>query len=257
MARSIVALLTDFGTRDSYVAQLKGVILERSPDARFVDITHEVAFGDVIEAAWHLANAWPALPEGTVFLCVVDPEVGSSRRAIALEARGRLGVGPDNGLFGFVSDGARAVELTRRELWREPVSPTFWGRDVFAPVAAALASGTPLEEVGTPISGPRPLGFPRAERRDDGSVVGSVVHVDRFGNVVTNIRADAIPPGPIRVAVRDARILRRVASYHEAPPGELVALVNSADHLEIALREGNAAQRLGITRGERVEVRLP
>ncbi|HET8569034.1 MAG TPA: SAM-dependent chlorinase/fluorinase [Candidatus Limnocylindria bacterium] len=251
----VVALLSDFGTRDPYVAQMKGTILERCPAAQLVDVTHEVAPGDVIEAAWHLACAWRFLPAGTVFLCVVDPEVGTTRRAVAMESDGRRGVGPDNGLFGLVAERAstHAVELTRSEHWRGDPSHTFWGRDVFAPVAALLAQGAPLAYVGDPIGEIRALGFPRAQLHDDGRVTGSVIHVDRFGNVITNVPAE-LAAASRSLEIASTTVALRVHTYHEAPPGELVFLVNSAGHVEVALRDGHAGARLGVTRGEPVEL---
>ncbi len=254
MTRPIVALLSDFGLRDSYVAQMKGVLLERVPEAQLVDVSHDVAPGDVLAGAWLLATAWRAFPLRTVFLAVVDPGVGTARRALALEHDGRLGVGPDNGLFTLVLDSARTVELTRRELWREPVSATFHGRDIFAPVAATLALGTPLDEVGAPLVSPARLPQATPTRREDGSITGHVIHIDRFGNLITDLPAELLPRDgfEVRVAGRVARVVR---TYAESAPGELGALVNSAGHLEVALDGRSAASALGLERGATVEVR--
>lgn len=253
MPRPIVALLTDFGLRDSYVAQMKGVILGVVPDAQLVDVSHEVPPGDVLAGAWLLATAWRAFPPRTVFLGVVDPGVGTSRRSIALEADSRFGVGPDNGLFTLVLDPpARAVELTRRELAREPVSSVFHGRDVFAPVAAALARGASLDEVGAPLAAPQRLPLATPSRRADGSIAGHVIHIDRFGNLVSDIRAELLP-GAFRVRVAGHGVAKVVRAYAEAED-ELVALVNSAGHLEVALFGRSAAAALGVARGAAVEV---
>lgn len=255
--RPVIALLTDFGTRDRYVAAVKGAVLERLPDAQLVDVTHEVAPGDVLEGAWTLWTVWRELPARTVFVCVVDPDVGSSRRLIGVEAAERLAVAPDNGLLTFVARGAdpfRAVELTRRELWRREVSPVFHGRDVFAPVAAALASGTPLEQVGDRLEGLVQLPLPPAAARDR-AVLGRVVHIDRFGNVVTDIPGALLPRVAFAVGIAGQMIMRRVRYYAEAPYGEVVALVNSAGYLELAMRGASAAERLRVHRRAVVEAR--
>ncbi len=157
MPRPVVAFLSDFGQRDHYVGAMKGVLLELLPDAQIIDISHDVTPGDIVEGAWILAAAWRDLPQGAVVVAVVDPGVGSERRPIGIRIRGRLAVGPDNGLLELVTRDpgdardALAVELTVRALWRHPISPVFHGRDIFVPIAAALAAGTPLREVGDAI----------------------------------------------------------------------------------------------------------
>jgi hypothetical protein len=257
----VVAMLSDFGTRDQYVAAMKGVILAGAPDAQILDITHEVTPGDVIEGAWLLAAAWRDLPQGTVVVAVVDPGVGSERRPIGIRIRGRLAVGPDNGLLELVARDpgdardAEAVELTVRALWRHPVSPVFHGRDIFAPIAAVLARGTALREVGDIIDAIVPLPIARPGRTADG-VIGHVIHVDRFGNVITDVPKEMLPRGPITVAAGSAMVTKQVSYYGQAAEGEVAMLVNSAGHLEIAMHGARAADHIGVRRGDAVEVRL-
>jgi S-adenosylmethionine hydrolase len=241
---SVITLLTDFGTADSYVAELKGVLLRRAPSARLVDVTHEIPPGDLRAAQVILGRTWHRFPPGTVHLCVVDPGVGGARAALALSARGHAFVGPDNGVFTEVLAGAQAVEL--------PVpadaSPTFHGRDVFAPAAAALAADAPLASLGSPVE-PRerlPLPRPRTEGR---VTVGEVLLVDRFGNLLTNIPATA---GSVTVDDRELGPVRR--TFADVAVGALVAYVGSGGTIEIARRDGSAALHLGVGRGGVVRV---
>lgn len=260
MTRPVVALLSDFGARDQYVAAMKGVVWAALPDAQLLDITHDVAPGDVVEGAWVLAAAWRDLPLGTVVVAVVDPGVGTERRPIGIRIAGRTAVGPDNGLLELVArqgagaSDAEAVELTVRALWRHPVSPVFHGRDIFAPIAATLAAGTPLREVGDAVDAIVPLPVPRPVRRPDGGINGHVLHVDRFGNVITDVPRDLLPRGQFEVVLGSAQVTRLVSYYAQAGEGEVVMLVNSAEHLEIAMRGARAADHVGVRRGEIVEI---
>ena len=247
----VIALITDFGTRDGYAGAMKGVLAARAPDARIVDVTHDVPPGDIQHGAWVLRSVWRYFPEDTVFLAVVDPGVGTSRSAVALSAGERFGVGADNGTFTFVADSASAVALAIPP----DASPVFHGRDVFAPAAASLASGGRLDELGTAIGSLERLSLPRPERR--GTVIEAhVIHVDRFGNVVTDVPAAMLAGAAPRVEVGAARSSRFVRTYAEARADELVTLVNSAGHLELATRDGSASERFGIRRGARILVRL-
>lgn len=257
MRRPVVALLSDFGTRDGYVAAMKGVLLRLAPGVELVDISHEIPAGDILAGAWVLASVWQSFPDGTVFVCVVDPEVGSQRKAVAFALEGKLGVGPDNGIFTLVLHEGRpdrAVELTRREHWQERVSEVFHGRDIFAPVAAALARGVRLEELGQPIDSLALLPLARPSRGAGGRIEGHVIHVDRFGNAITDIRAELLPEAPLSIEVSGKRVTGLVRYYAEAQPDTLIALVNSAGHLELAIRGGSAAQLAGIERGALVVV---
>jgi S-adenosylmethionine hydrolase len=258
----IVTLLTDFGTDDTYVAQMKGVMLSVAPSLRFVDITHAVAPQDVAEGAWLLRGAYRAFPAGTVHLCVVDPGVGTGRRGIAGAADDWMFVAPDNGLLSWPVRAATTtpviIELTRAEYFRADVSPTFHGRDVFAPVAAHLASGVPLDRLGERIGDAVVLPIPDVSE-DGGCLRGRVVHVDRFGNLITDIEAGLVarrfgddPRVVVRACGRDVRGLNR--TYGDAAPGALLALVESSGCLEIAIRDGSAAVALGCGRGAEVVV---
>ena len=190
---SLITLTTDFGTRDGYVAAMKGIMLTISPSANLIDVSHQITPQDVMEAAFVLRSVVDHYPQGTVHLAVVDPGVGTDRRAIALEHRGSYFVGPDNGLFSLVLEEdapERVVVLDRPGFWRDPsTSSTFHGRDIFAPVAAHLASGRNLEDVGSPTDRLTPLHW-ALPTIDEHGVQGWVVHIDRFGNCITNISKD-------------------------------------------------------------------
>jgi hypothetical protein len=243
----IVTLLTDFGTSDGYVAEMKGAILARAGGATLVDVTHEIPPGDVAEAAYVFGRTWRAFAGGTVHLAVVDPGVGSARRALAAEASGHRFVAPDNGLLSSVlRDGkARVVSI--------PVpasaSPTFHGRDVFAPAAARLAAGEPLAALGPSIGDPVLLPPPRLDQLG-GDLVGEVVHVDRFGTLVTSLPGAAVAPGGL-VHVGAARVPLRT-TFADVASGTLVAFTGSGGMVEIALRDGRADAVLGAGRGAEV-----
>ena len=261
-ARPIVTLLTDFGSRDGYVGAMKGVILSRCPDATLVDLAHEIAPGDVAGAGFALAAAAPHFPPGTVHVAVVDPGVGTARRGLALALGGQLFVGPDNGIFGVALDDAPDAPLEARSLenatlWRAPVSAVFHGRDVFAPVAAHLASGGALEAVGPALARDALVRLAASEPEGSGGALrGRIVHVDRFGNLLTNVRL--APGAAARGAVEIAgRTLAVVATYGDAPSGALVALVGSTGRLEIAVNGGSAAGVLGASVGGVLLFRAP
>jgi S-adenosylmethionine hydrolase len=242
----LITLLTDFGLADSYVAEVKGVLLSRAPGATVVDISHQVAPGDLRAAQYLLARAWHRFPAGTVHLTVVDPGVGTQRRALAAEAAGHRFVAPDNGLLSFLPDGARLVSLPIPE----GAAPTFHGRDLFAPAAAALASGARLDDLGLPLTDAThtPLPTPRG---DGIGVVGEVLHVDRFGTLISNIPGDQVEPGVrIRVEGTDVGALRR--TFRDAERGAVVAVVGSGGTVEIAVRDGSAARLLGVGVGAEV-----
>lgn len=253
----IITLLTDFGTRDGYVAAMKGVILGICPAARIVDLTHEVAPQAVGEAAFLLSTIAPHYPEDTIHTVVVDPGVGSDRRSLAARCGGQVYVAPDNGVLSWVVAPAapyEAVSLTARRYWRPAVSHTFYGRDVFAPVAAHLAAGVPLDALGPAVDDLAMLDIPQARRHADGATEGAIIHVDHFGNLITNIPAAWLVGGGERtVEIGGARIGGVATTYSEAMPGELLALVGgSHGNLEVAVRDGSAAERLGLGVGARV-----
>lgn len=257
----IVTLLTDFGAADYFVAAMKAAVLARAPAATLVDVTHEVPPGDVAAAAFTLLALYRDFPPGTVHLAVVDPGVGSARRAVAAEAAGQRFVGPDNGVFGYVLDrepGARVFHLDRPALFRHPVSDTFHGRDVFAPVAGALAAGAEAGELGTELRDPVRLEPIAVRRGPDGSAAGTVLHVDRFGNCVTTLRPEELPEGweegfALGLGGREVRALRR--RYAGAPPGEPFVVRGSAGFLEVSVDGASAAALLGVRRGDPVTLR--
>jgi S-adenosylmethionine hydrolase len=261
MSRPIVALLSDFGTRDHYVGTMKAVVLGVCADATLVDIGHDIAPHDVLSGALQLAAAYRFFPAGTIFLVVVDPGVGSSRRAIAAEAGDYKFVAPDNGVLSLVfRDVApkRIVELTERKYARPTVSRTFEGRDRFAPAAGWLAKGIGLNSFGRPISDPYVIDVPVVQV-NAGGATGQVLHVDRFGNLITNIDRAAfdrvIREGPVSVRIANHDIPRVVSTYAEAQAGALCALFGSTDRLEIAVNGGSAAETLGVQRGAPVTIR--
>ena len=262
MARPVIALLTDFGTRDHYAGTMKGVALGICPDATLVDITHGIAAHDVLGAALELAAAYRYFPPGTIFLVVVDPGVGSARRGIAAEAGHYRFVAPDNGVLTAVLDEQpprRVVELTERKYARPTVSRTFEGRDRFAPAAAWLAKGIDLAALGRSAGGIQRLEIP-TPAAGDGRIEGEVLRVDRFGNLITNIDRKAFEKlaagGPLDIRIGPHQVSRVVSTYADAGPGDLCALFGSTDHLEVAVNGASAAEALDLRRGAAVHVAL-
>ncbi len=253
-----LTLLTDFGLDDYYVAAVKGIVLGRAPGAVIVDLSHGVAPGDVEAAAFLLAAAAPAFPRGTVHLAVVDPGVGSARRLLVVAAGGALSghlfVAPDNGLLTpFLAD-ARAVHAAERpDLYHPGAGATFHGRDRFAPLAAALLTGTAPAALGPAISDAvRAAAAP--PRREPGCLHGRVVHVDRFGNLVTDIPTAWLAGGPLRAEVGGHAATARATHYRELAPGEPGVLPGSLGTLELALDGENLAQRWRVGRGAAVRI---
>lgn len=243
---AIVTLLTDFGTADSYVAEMKGVLMACAPKATVVDITHQVSPGDVRAAQYVLSRTWMFFPEGTVHVAVVDAGVGTDRRVLGATKFGHYFLAPDNGLLSFLSLNATFVSI--------PVlpeaAPTFHGRDVFAPAAATLTTGAALETLGAPITDPHyaPLPIPKV---DGNAIVGEVIYVDRFGTLVSNISPSVLKPDAnIRVGGVDVGQLRR--TFADVPSGELVAFTGSGGTIEIAVRDGSAMRLLGLSVGAEV-----
>ena len=260
MARPLIALLTDFGLRDHYAGTMKGVALGVCPEITFVDISHDIPPHDVQGGALELAAAYRYFPHGTIFLAVVDPGVGSSRRGIAAETSDYRFVAPDNGVLSLVFDQTvpkRVVELTDRRYARPTISRTFEGRDRFAPAAAWLAKGTQLAALGRPISEVQRLDLPLPQE-GAGTVRGVVLRVDRCGNLVTNIDRKSVErlgqSGAITIDAAGHRVERLVATYAELSADGVGALFGSTDHLELAAPSSSAADRLGLSRGAVVTV---
>jgi S-adenosylmethionine hydrolase len=262
----IVTLLTDFGTADYFAGAMKGAVLAVEPSAQVVDVTHDIPAHDIEAGAFTLAAAFESFPRGTVHVAVVDPGVGSERRALVVEALGHLFVGPDNGLFGHVyerADELHVFQLTATSYFRPSVSTTFHGRDVFAPVAGALARGAKPADLGTEIQDFVRLPSARVLRLPDGSLEASVIHVDRFGNLVTNltprdVSSDDFAAGRARLAVgaQEVRGLRRFYADDSGGPAEPFAIWGSAGFLEISVNRGSAAQALDARRGQKIKVSL-
>ena len=254
--RAIITLTTDFGQRDSYVAEMKAAILTVTRDVVLVDITHEIVPYDITAGALALEAAARVFPGGTVHLAVVDPGVGTERRPLAVAAHGQVFIGPDNGIFTSLLDtpGWEAYELRAPEVRHPRVSRTFHGRDLFAPAAAHVATGWPPSRLGPRVVDPVRLQWPQV-RELAGTVAGAVVHVDRFGNLVTSIDADAVSAlGPAATVRVGGRRLPLVGTYGELAPGAAGGVVGSQDRLEIAVREGNAAAQLRLGPGAAVVV---
>ena len=253
--RPLIALLSDFGTRDWYVGSLKAVILSRCPDARLLDITHEIPPYDVAAGAFTLAAVAPYVPDGAIVACVVDPGVGTARALLAVRTERHTFLGPDNGLLSLALDQARRrriVRLDRPAYWLPRVSRTFHGRDIVAPVAAYLASGGSLARLGPVQAGYQLLPLPRLRLGSD-RMQGCVLHIDAFGNLITNLPASLAtrrPPGEIRYQRRTVPV---VSSYGSGPRGRLCAVVGGAGYLELALYRGSAARRYRAKVGDRVE----
>jgi S-adenosylmethionine hydrolase len=264
MSAPIITFLSDFGLADWFVGVVHGVLHTAAPAAHVVDLSHAVPPGNVARAAFMLEAAAPDFPAGTIHLAVVDPGVGTDRRALAVAAHGQCFVGPDNGLLEWAlgDPDARVHVLDQPRFFRAPVSRTFHGRDVFAPVAAALANGEPIESLGARIMDPVRLPQHDPSQRGD-ALVGRVVFIDRFGNALTNLTAAKITAwfGPAaddagyEVTVLDRHIAGLARSYGDAPVGTLVAILGSSGRLEIAQVGGAASDRLGLGEGDAVTVR--
>ena len=257
--RPVIALLSDFGTRDHYAGTMKAVMIGICPDVTFVDITHDITPHDVMEGALQLAASCRYFPAGTIFLSVVDPGVGSSRRGIAVEAGDYRFVAPDNGVLTAALRDVppkRIVELTERRYARPTVSRTFEGRDRFAPAAAWMAKGIQLSALGRAVTSYHQIEIPQPQVGDQ--LAGVVLLIDRFGNLVTNIDRRTFESftraQPVALKVNDHAIARVVATYSDIRAGEVCALFGSTEHLEFAVNGGSAADTLSITKGAKVEI---
>ncbi len=262
---NLITLTTDFGLVDGFVGVMKGVMLSINPSAQFVDITHDIPPQNIQQGAFLLANSVPYFPPAAIHLCVVDPGVGSSRRAIAVQVGETTFIAPDNGVLSFAVNalqartGAtpRAFELNNPRYWLARVSTTFHGRDVFSPSAAHLSRGVPLEELGTEVKDWITLVPPAPVQRDDGLLVGHIIYIDRYGNIVSDIDEQALQQlgtDNIVVFIGGRRIRGLVRTYSDVEPDEFAVLVGSPWKLEIARRNGNAARALNAAIGDEVVV---
>ena len=264
---SLITLLTDFGTADYFVAAVKGVILGANPAARIVDITHEIPPQDIEAAAFTLLAAYSSFPPGTVHLAVVDPGVGSARRPLLLKLSAQFFVGPDNGVFSYICEkheksGERAelFHLTNQKYFRHPVSATFHGRDVFAPVAAALSLGVQPAELGTETVDFVRLASLQPTATDDGKLTARIIHLDRFGNCVTNITQNDLTTQmteagvTLRINGKSVKAFRNYFAEESGSRDKLFAIWGSAGFLEIAATNASAAKLLKAKRGDAVIV---
>ena len=270
----IITLLTDFGLADHYVSAMKGVILNINPKATFVDICHQVQPQNIVKAAFLLDSTWRYFPQGTIHLVVVDPGVGSRRHAIVLEHQSSFFIAPDNGVLSYLfadekqpahyapsnlpklhklGTGFKAISLSNRRFWRPSVSATFHGRDILAPVAAHLSLGVPIEEFGKPVSKMLSFPIPRPYRSQD-NLVGHIIHIDSFGNLISDIRSTDLPVSDLCIEVSGQHIDGLVQYYSQKD--ELVALIGSNDRLEIAQHNGSAAAFTGAGLGDEITVKL-
>jgi S-adenosylmethionine hydrolase len=272
----VITLTTDFGTGDGYVASMKGVILGINPQATVVDISHSVEPQFIRQASFILHTSWRSFPEGSIHIVVVDPGVGSHRRAVILKTPSAYFIAPDNGALSYaihelsdvqgahnhakadqaairaVPQGCEAVSLTVKEYWRHPVSATFHGRDVFAPVAAHLSLDIPMKEFGEKVESLTVFPIPVPFKDATGHTIGHIIHIDRFGNLVTNLRSRDIPPGGAAVEIRNQRI-DNTGHYYSQGSG-LMALIGGNDYLELSFRDGSAASMLGARVGDSIKL---
>ena len=269
---AIITLTTDFGLADAYVAAMKGVILGINPEAKLIDICHSIKPQNISQAAFVLSTAYQFFPERAIHVVVVDPEVGTERRAIILRTPLADFVAPDNGVLSYVipQSSARpvsvnrqqielpleleAVAITKPEFWRSPVSPTFHGRDIFAPVAARLSLGSPPEDFGEAITSLTILPLTHPYWAQDDVLVGHILHIDNFGNLITNIRSEGLPKQAITVEMGNQSISGLSRTYEEGDG--LLALIGSSGYLEISLKRGNAGTFLGVEVGNEVKITL-
>ena len=258
---SIITLLTDFGTSDYFVGAMKGVILSINPDATIVDITHEIPPRDIETAAFNLLSCYRDLPAGTIHVAVVDPGVGSDRRAIILDCAGQFFVGPDNGLFSWICEREgdwSATHMTNQKFFRKPVSNTFHGRDIFAPVAAALSRGQQPRQFGPALTDIVQLPSFAPATIDEYTIEGRIIHIDRFGNCVTNFTRQTLASRGStswRIVLNGCEIDSFRRFFADASFGEILAIVGSAGFIEICARDGSAAKLLNVERGQSVQLR--
>ena len=254
---AIITLTTDFGAQDAYVATMKGVILDINPEVTIVDICHSIEPQNIAQAAFIISTAYDYFPRDTIHVVIVDPGVGSQRKAIILKTQNALFVAPDNGVLSYIISASpeepQAVELTNPKFWRHPVSSTFHGRDIFAPVAAHLSLGVPLEEFGQAITSLSTFPMPHPQTVAKGKLLGHILHIDRFGNLITDVVKEDLPQGNLSVEIAGRQIEGLSISYAEGD--ELLALLGSSGHLEVALKNGSAASLLGARIGDEVRIK--
>lgn len=273
---SIITLTTDFGYDDAYVATLKGAILSTNPEANIIDISHSIEPQNILQAAFILGIAYRYFPNDTIHVAIVDPGVGSERQGVIVKTPSSLLVAPDNGILSYIIDdlflvesrlltehtqgikeivfksGLEAVAITDPRFWRHPVSPTFHGRDIFAPVAAGLSLGISLYEFGEKIKSLHVLSIPKPTVDPDGNLIGLILYIDHFGTLITNIKNNELPGKDVSVEVAGHRI-QGISDYYAQKEG-LLAVLGSSGYLEISLRDGSAYDFLGTLVGDEIKV---
>ena len=252
----IVTLITDFGRAGDYVGAMKGAILRVNPDCHVVDLTHQVEPQNLLQAAFILQNTYPFFPPGTVHLVVVDPGVGTRRKAVVIKREGHLFVGPDNGVLngiGREKDTVSGYEIRERRYFLSPVSDTFHGRDIFAPVAGYLSLGLDPARLGPRVQGLNPIEFPRP-RRVKGGLTARILWADSFGNLITNLGRRELEARPFQIRGKGWRIDRISRTYGEERPGGAMALFGSSGFLEISVNRGNARNTLGLESGDSITI---
>ena len=273
---SIITLTTDFGYEDAYVAVVKGAILSINPEANIIDISHSIKPQNIIQAAFILSTAYRYFPKQTIHVAIVDPGVGSERQGIILKTPSAIFVAPDNGILSYIIDdlfsvessslteqthdlkeivfkkGLEAAAITDPRFWRHPVSPTFHGRDIFAPVAAGLSLGISPYEFGEKISSLHILPIPKPTLDTEGNLVGRVLHVDRFGTLITNIKSNDLTGKNIMIEVA-GYCIQGISDYYAQKEG-IMAIVGSSGYLEVSLRDGSACDFLGAIVGDEIKV---
>ncbi|MGA7678522.1 MAG: SAM-dependent chlorinase/fluorinase [Dehalococcoidia bacterium] len=272
----VITLTTDFSTGDAYVASMKGVILTINPKAVIIDICHSIEPQNILQAAFILSTAYRYFPEGTIHLAVVDPGVGSQRKAVILKTPKAFFIAPDNGVLSYIIDeldaapakpahrfspnpehrklgtGLEAVAITNPDFRRKPASTTFHGRDIFAPAAAHLSLGTPLHKFGDSLSHVFAFHITRPLRDNQGNLTGCVLHIDNFGNLITNIRSDDLPGEKVTITI-GSRHIDSISQFYTEKEG-LAAIIGSSGYLEISLKNGNAAAFLGMKVGDEIKL---
>jgi S-adenosylmethionine hydrolase len=276
---SIITLTTDFGYDDAYVAAVKGAILSINPEANIIDINHSIKPQNILQGAFILSVAYRYFPKQTIHMAIVDPGVGSERQGIILKTPSAIFVAPDNGIVSYVIDdlfpvesrplteqthdlqeivfkkGLEAAAITDPRFWRHPVSPTFHGRDVFAPVAAGLSLGISPYEFGEKINSLHILSVPKPSLDSEGNSIGRVLHVDRFGTLITNIRNNDLPGKDVVIEVA-GYCIQGIGDYYAQNKG-VMAIVGSSGYLEVSLRDGSACDFLGVVVGDEIKVISP
>lgn len=256
---SVIGLLTDFGLNGNFVGVMKGVIYRINPQAKIVDLCHEIESHNIYDAAFLLKSSYPYFPEGTVFLIVVDPGVGSERKSVIVETEKYMFVAPDNGVLSFLTerDIKRIIHITNEEYFLKPVSHTFHGRDIFAPVAAHLSRGEKAEKFGTAIRKIKKLKFTLPQVKNN-RLMGEVMYVDHFGNLITNINQDVflrfIEGKKFQIVIRKAKISKISSSYQEGKEGLPIAIFGSFHNLEISFYRDDASRRLNLNKGSKIYI---